>query len=116
MRQIFKPPRGAVEEHPYRKSCYGRWGRKMEIPQQKKERRRAQQDKVGVAEEGQRPVTKTWQLLNLQSQKQPGVRTSVDQSFHKKRSTNQRASKVWQNSRNIKHRQEKHQAAVDHMI
>ena len=41
---------------------------------------------------------------------------SVDQSFHKKRSTNQRASKVWQNSRNIKHSREKHQAAVDHMI
>ena len=115
MTQIFKPPRGAVEEPPYRKSCYGRWGRKMEILHQKKERRRGQQDKVGVAEEGQRPVTKTWWLLNLQNQKQPGVQTSVDQSIHQKRSTSQRASKVWQNSRNIKHRREKCQAAVDHM-
>ena len=41
---------------------------------------------------------------------------SVDQSFHRKRSMNQRASKVWQNSRNIKHSREKHQVAVDHMI
>lgn len=94
MKGIFMPPRGAVDEPPYRRSCYERWERKMEIPWQKKERRQGLQDQVGTAEEDPNQVIQTWQLLNQQNQKQPGVRTSEDQSFQKKHSTNLKANKV----------------------